>query len=154
MDVYHGRWPCCNAAPSHVREASQKFYSSAWWNTPLVPRGTIPQIRPAGYHPRENSPSARVRWGAGAPAKAIGRGEASRKPSTFCAPKHASEPSRAHRRRRRIAGLQACRLSRISSNRLINERNRLNMLRCAGLRACRTVSYATSECRIKDGVIR
>ena len=70
---------------------------------------THPQARPAGYHPRENSPSARVRWGAGAPAKAIRRGGHPAGRRTHKTPKHASEPSRAPGRRRRIAGLRACR---------------------------------------------
>ena len=60
-------------------------------------------------YPRENSPSARVRWGAGAPAKALRRGGPPLARRTRRPPKHASEPSRAPGRRRRIAGLRACR---------------------------------------------
>ena len=126
MDVYHGRWPCCNAGASHACAKSQKFYSSAWWNTPLVPRGTFRRFGLRAPIPAENLVSLSVRWGAGAPAKAIRRGGPPLARRTRRPPKHASEPSRAPGRRRRIAGLQAC----------------------------RTVSYATSECRIKNGVIR
>ena len=82
---------------------------------PLVPRGTFRRFGLRAPIPAENLVSLSVRWGAGAPAKAIRRGGPPLARRTRRPPKHASEPSRAICKTRHEAfafayeaGLPAC----------------------------------------------